>query len=674
MELLFKKEPEPDDSDDDRAVLGEGVFGVTYRVRNTEDRGTYCLKQIKVLKAEKNGVNMDALHGEADMMRRLNHPNIIRYFLSFNSKAGKYFNIVMEYVGGGTLSDIIQKTSAHRPELSDLMKWMIQAANALKYIHAQRMLHRDLKPDNIMITKGTRDIKIIDLGLACVVKSSIAVQSKVGASVYASFDKMIGKVYDGKDDMWAYGCIFAELLSGSSLTGAINHPNDHEIVERREELLAACDRANRSIGSVLRHLLVPLASKRLSAEAAERLLITCYGTELPGTTKKDENDDEDLMLRVFSGAAAFNPDLSRRNVGQVSSSREADAGAGSGVGDGAGAGIKIEPAALKASSWALQEFVAQYTDQFNSLQRNGFASGETVRGVLLSSGLPVQQLRVVWALADIDKDEQLDIQEFTIAMHLINCVKQRSNYTSPTITSSSSSSAADALPILSEYQKMIPPGKNVKETVTKYNQLAFAVINADLTLVTAATTANPTAINPSPSEQRQQQPPKLSTVPPPSPPSSPHSAAAQALTPPRPRDPPHPSQSLPRPSQSSTSSSKLYRSDSDIHQAVKMWVDNKSFALKHYGSISNWNTSGITSMKELFKDMKFFNDDISRWDVSNVINMSYMFYGAASFNQDLRKWNVSKVRTMFSMFREAAAFNQDLSSWNVGQVIDITYI
>jgi len=109
---------------------------------------------------------------------------------------------------------------------------------------------------------------------------------------------------------------------------------------------------------------------------------------------------------------------------------------------------------------------------------------------------------------------------------------------------------------------------------------------------------------------------------------------------------------------------KLTRTDDDIRQAVNAWCENPIDAEKKYGHISNWNTSNVTDMHQLFDNKINFNDDISKWDTSNVTNMNYLFSNASDFNQDISNWDVSNVRTIISMFKDASSFNQDLNMWN----------
>jgi surface protein len=120
--------------------------------------------------------------------------------------------------------------------------------------------------------------------------------------------------------------------------------------------------------------------------------------------------------------------------------------------------------------------------------------------------------------------------------------------------------------------------------------------------------------------------------------------------------------------------------------AVKDWCTNAVSAESTYGQhISNWNTSSITSMVDLFcsdatsndsclhgnQGCDNFNEDISSWDVSQVANMMGMFYYASAFNQDVSSWDVSQVTTMEWMFGYAGSFNQDISSWDVSQVTNM---
>ncbi len=84
--------------------------------------------------------------------------------------------------------------------------------------------------------------------------------------------------------------------------------------------------------------------------------------------------------------------------------------------------------------------------------------------------------------------------------------------------------------------------------------------------------------------------------------------------------------------------------------------------------VSNWDTSHVTNMSNMFDGASVFNQPLNNWDTSHVTNMSNMFVGATSFNQPLNNWDTSNVVEMYGMFGDAKAFNQPLNSWDMGKV------
>ena len=92
------------------------------------------------------------------------------------------------------------------------------------------------------------------------------------------------------------------------------------------------------------------------------------------------------------------------------------------------------------------------------------------------------------------------------------------------------------------------------------------------------------------------------------------------------------------------------------------------------GDFNDIDTSEITDMSELFRDMDEFNGNISNWNVSNVKDMEYMFYDCESFNQDISGWDVSNVTDMRLMFSGCKSFTCDISNWDVSNVKDMEYM
>jgi len=252
------------------SLLGEGAFGKTYKMRNTIDSELYAVKMIKVAKMQKGGVAVEALKREVQMLLQLNCPYIVRYFTCFMRKHTKYFCIVMELADGGTLTNLVKELSVgnkridqHHEEL--FTKYLTQMAIALEQIHSKRMLHRDLKPDNVLFSLDASEIKISDFGLACVASSDLGVISRAGTLTYSSPEKASSKAYGSKDDIWALGCIMSELLTGISLSqrcaGGVMAFNS-DLIAR---VVRDCEIQSKRLGKIVSQLLAYDPEQRPSA-------------------------------------------------------------------------------------------------------------------------------------------------------------------------------------------------------------------------------------------------------------------------------------------------------------------------------------------------------------------------------------------------------------------------
>ncbi|MDB2463830.1 BspA family leucine-rich repeat surface protein [Flavobacteriaceae bacterium] len=109
-----------------------------------------------------------------------------------------------------------------------------------------------------------------------------------------------------------------------------------------------------------------------------------------------------------------------------------------------------------------------------------------------------------------------------------------------------------------------------------------------------------------------------------------------------------------------------------IREAVREWRSDQNSAIEKYGQISDWDTSQVTDMSELFFEASSFNEPIGNWDVSNVTDMSGMFRNAVSFNQPIANWDVSSVTKMTFLFEDAWEFNQPIGNWDVSNVKKMT--
>jgi hypothetical protein len=240
-ELVF--DPIDDDPDADGAdpaelsELGSGAFATTYRMKSADGAARYAVKTFKLRKMKGAGISPEDLAREVRILGALRHRHVIRYVGSRVAKGE--FSIVMELAGGGSLAARIQ---AGAPPAGEQVRIARELACGLEYVHGEGVVHRDVKPENILLADAGA-VKLVDFGLATVLTSSMgtcvsarAGHGGPGSPAYASPEKAQGQSYGSKDDMWAAGCVLAELATGARLKGPVWSEGE-EVRARRAELL-----------------------------------------------------------------------------------------------------------------------------------------------------------------------------------------------------------------------------------------------------------------------------------------------------------------------------------------------------------------------------------------------------------------------------------------------------
>jgi serine/threonine protein kinase len=184
--------------------LGTGGFAAVYLAR---DQWIDKLVALKVPHFQ--NYDLEHLLKEPRMLARLNHPNVVTVFAA--EQADGLFFIVMEYVDGESLEKMLdrEKTLTYK----EVCKWTLQMCQALDYAHAQQILHRDLRPANIMISKNGV-LKIGDFGVAALMEKMPYAKTIIGTPPYMSPEHFKGKaVY--ASDLYAVGIVMYEMLTGT---------------------------------------------------------------------------------------------------------------------------------------------------------------------------------------------------------------------------------------------------------------------------------------------------------------------------------------------------------------------------------------------------------------------------------------------------------------------------
>jgi len=141
--------------------IGNGMFGQVYLTQHKIEKKYYAIKRINF--QDINQKDRENIENEVRLLQELRHPNIVSYKDSFCDN-DNYFNIVMIYCDGGDFYNRIKNNKGKHFTENDIIDWIVQLGLALLYIHDKKILHRDLKTQNIFIKDGK--IRVGDFGIA----------------------------------------------------------------------------------------------------------------------------------------------------------------------------------------------------------------------------------------------------------------------------------------------------------------------------------------------------------------------------------------------------------------------------------------------------------------------------------------------------------------------------
>jgi tetratricopeptide (TPR) repeat protein/predicted Ser/Thr protein kinase len=193
-------------------ILGQGGMGAVYKATDRELNRTVAVKVIRPDLARDKAI-VDRFKQELLLAHQVTHRNVIRIYDLSEADGMKF--ITMEYVEGENLLTLIHEKKKFSPE--EAVEIMQQVCRALEAAHTVGVIHRDLKPQNIMRDKAGR-ILVMDFGLARTLEGDGMTQSGalVGTMEYMSPEQALGKALDQRSDIFALGLIFYEMLTGQA--------------------------------------------------------------------------------------------------------------------------------------------------------------------------------------------------------------------------------------------------------------------------------------------------------------------------------------------------------------------------------------------------------------------------------------------------------------------------
>lgn len=193
------------------SIIGQGAMGVVYKAIDPAIDRTVAIKTINLtLNTDEIAEYEARFQQEIKAAGRLNHPNIVTIFDVGKNDTMAY--MAMELLDGKELKDILAE--AGRPKVADTVNWIAQIASGLSSAHEYDIIHRDVKPSNIMIVKGGY-AKITDFGIARMTASAVKTMTGLilGSPRYMSPEQVIGKNLDHRTDIFSLGVVLYEALT-----------------------------------------------------------------------------------------------------------------------------------------------------------------------------------------------------------------------------------------------------------------------------------------------------------------------------------------------------------------------------------------------------------------------------------------------------------------------------
>ena len=349
-------------------------MGQVYRATDTKLKRHVAIKILPPSFAE-DAERLARFQQEAEVLAALNHPGIATIY-GFEQSAGVHA-LVMELVEGDDLSERIARGTISFHEALAIAR---QLADALQAAHEQRIIHRDLKPANIKVRPDGR-VKVLDFGLAkpiAIASATDATQSSssatppmtemgriLGTFAYMSPEQARGRPVDQRTDVWAFGCVLYEMLSGRrAFAGADVADTLSRVLQREPDSAALPDTTPPAVRRLLARCFEKDQNKRFSQIAAAAFLI------------------DDVLSDSSSGSVAAVPVRMRRRIGPFLSALFVGAILGA-----AGMWLAARPPVLTAPVTRLQMSVAP-ADELGGLSgrptRTAFALSPDGRTVVFS--------------------------------------------------------------------------------------------------------------------------------------------------------------------------------------------------------------------------------------------------------------------------------------------------
>lgn len=201
----------------DTALHGMGGFGKVIHGHDNDLDRDVAVKILNSLKSKFDEGDQERFRREAKILAKLSHPNIPAIY-DVNFSSNDDFLIIFQFIAGKTLRQVIQEGGPC--QLSEVRVWFHQIASALEHAHEKGIVHRDIKPDNIIITPDRENAYVVDFGIALSSEDTKKLTSfgfAIGTPGYMSPEQQAGEEVDAKTDLYSLGVTLYESLAGKPI-------------------------------------------------------------------------------------------------------------------------------------------------------------------------------------------------------------------------------------------------------------------------------------------------------------------------------------------------------------------------------------------------------------------------------------------------------------------------
>lgn len=269
------------------------VYAATY-----EKNGMKCAVKVLAPDMTANDAVNQRFIRETEILKKLQHPNIIRYYGAGSNRTQRFY--AMEMIEGGSLDQVIRQ--AGRLSWEQALDYGIQIAKALEHAHAAGIIHRDLKPGNLLIAKdGT--LKLSDFGIARDTQATALTQAgkTVGTMAYMAPEQISGKTpVNQRTDLYALGCVMFEMLTGR--TPFESETSAELLFKHLDEPAPSVREFNQSVPLPLSQLVEELLAKEPEDRPYDALAVQVKLEEIRQKVKEQE---EKLKTSTADGASAL---------------------------------------------------------------------------------------------------------------------------------------------------------------------------------------------------------------------------------------------------------------------------------------------------------------------------------------------------------------------------------